>query len=163
MQFTAAYCSVLIACNAWTSSERQRVRVADGPAAAAERVAQSARDDIYPGNASEITVCTAAISAMDDHTPPGDTHGGHVEHAYAVSPPHFAFDDAFSDADDAEERLEFSPEAIREDIAKTFTNLDKHVAQDEAEDFARKIGRAVARAAHPGAAERGYIDNENAL
>ncbi|OSX66936.1 hypothetical protein POSPLADRAFT_1127489 [Postia placenta MAD-698-R-SB12] len=80
---------------------------------------------------------------MDDHTPPGDTHGGHVEHAYAVSPPHFAFDDAFSDADDAEERLEFSPEAIREDIAKTFTNLDKHVAQDEAEDFARKIGFAV--------------------
>ncbi|EED80489.1 predicted protein [Postia placenta Mad-698-R] len=124
-------------------------------AAAAERVAQSARDDIYPGNASEITVCTAAISAMDDHTPPGDTHGGHVEHAYAVSPPHFAFDDAFSDADDAEERLEFSPEAIREDIAKTFTTLDKHVAQDEAENFARKIGRAVARVRHGQLHERG--------
>ncbi|EED80492.1 predicted protein [Postia placenta Mad-698-R] len=92
---------------------------------------------------------------MDDHTPPGDTHGGHVEHAYAVSPPHFAFDDAFSDADDAEERLEFSPEAIREDIAKTFTNLDKHVAQDEAEDFARKIGRAVARVRHGQLHERG--------
>ncbi|KAH9947099.1 RabGAP/TBC [Amylocystis lapponica] len=61
------------------------------------------------------------------------------EHAGRSSNTSFSLDDAFSDADDNDASLEFSPAAIREDLAKNGNSADSwHIGQTEAGDFARK-------------------------
>ncbi|GBE77620.1 RabGAP/TBC protein [Sparassis crispa] len=64
-----------------------------------------------------------------------------VARAKSSPPAHFAFDDAFSDTDDS---LEFSPEAIREDMAKNLGATSSfHADHEEMRAFAVKIGFSV--------------------
>ncbi|KAI0937202.1 hypothetical protein AcV5_005157 [Taiwanofungus camphoratus] len=81
---------------------------------------------------------------MDHHYPGNELDGETAVHSTKAIPTRFTFDDAFSDTDDNDASLEFSPAAIREELAKTMKEgASWHIRQDEAIDFASNIGYSV--------------------
>ena len=71
-----------------------------------------------------------------NHSDNEDTVRGEDDVPQPVKSP---FDDAFSDEDDRDDVPAFSPEAIREEFARSYS-LEDRLSQDEVADFASKIG-----------------------
>ena len=72
------------------------------------------------------------------HPDPSD-NDGQVRETFVPQPVKSPFDDAFDDEDDHNDVPAFSPEAIREEFARSYS-IEDRLSQDEVADLASKIG-----------------------
>ncbi|TFY64304.1 hypothetical protein EVJ58_g2726 [Rhodofomes roseus] len=98
-------------------------------------------------------------NTRDEHS---DSEDEIRDERYMGQPVKSPFDDAFSDEDDRSGVPEFSPAAIREELAKTYS-IQNRLTQDEVAGFAMKVGFSVDPYLSPPPVEAGEAEPEHSL